>query len=210
MGIVLLLAVAIRLALGDRLVMGIRTFSARGTRRGRKLPKAAVVLFGIVAVALVAVVVGSINRHDDLMQWRTKLETEAGRPPWPSWSEKWPGLPKASRVHTGTVSDFRGPYAFAATHREILRTIPCYCGCVREGHESVLQCYLSGSREDGTPVWTDHSFDCALCIHIAREVMLMNTRGLSAAAIRATIESKYRQIGTPTRTPPLDPAREHR
>lgn len=190
----------VRLALVALQGMGIRSFSAKGKGGGRKLPKAAIVLLVLGAGALLAVVVMSVSRHDDLVKWRARLEADAGRPPWPAWQDNWPPLPKPSRLHSRSVADVKGAYAFAATHREILSDIPCYCGCVREGHESVLQCYLSGARADGTPIWTDHSFDCTLCIHIAREVMLMSTQGRSPTDIRATIESKYRNVGAPTRT----------
>ena len=190
--------------------MGIRSFSPKRNRTKQPQSKAGLLLVGVVAIALLAVAIRSVSRHNDLVTWRSRLEVDAGSPPWPAWSDKWPPLPKSSRLHVRTISDLHGPYAFAATHQELLRTIPCYCGCVRDGHESVLQCYLSSAGANGTPVWTDHSFDCTLCIHIAREVMLMATRGLSNADIRATIESKYRGVGTPTRTPSLGSSYDHR
>lgn len=151
---------------------------------------------------MVVLIARNISRHDDLVQWRVRLEAEAGNPAWPEWSPSWPDLPQPKRLHVRPAASVIGPYAFAATHQDTMKTIPCYCGCVREGHESVLQCFLSGSRSDDTPIWTDHSFDCEMCVHIAREVFLMTSQRLPAAEIRAVIESKYRNSGTPTRTPP--------
>ena len=36
----------------------------------------------------------------------------------------------------------REAYRFAIANREILRYIPCYCGCGEEGHTSNASCYL--------------------------------------------------------------------
>lgn len=189
--------------------MGIRWFSPKGKRRRSKLGKAGIFALALGAAVLVAVVARNIARHDDLVKWRARLEADAGNPPWPQWSPNWPPLPEPTRLHVRSVPNVIGPYAFAATHQDILKAIPCYCGCVREGHQSVLQCYLSGSRADGTPIWTDHSFDCELCIHIAREVFLMTSQGLPTSEIRAVIESKYRGVGTPTRTSPPSSSDAH-
>lgn len=189
--------------------MGIRSFSPKAKRRRSKFSKKGFFALVLVAAFLVVVIARNISRHDDLVQWRVRLEADAGNPPWPEWSPKWPPLPEPDRLHVRSVGNVVGPYAFAATHQDILRTIPCYCGCVREGHESVLQCYLSGSRSDGTPIWTDHSFDCELCIHIAREVFLMTSQRVPPTKIRAVIESKYRNVGTPTRTAPPSSSDAH-
>ena len=190
--------------------MGIRSFSPKAKARRSTFGKAGLFALAVGAALLVAVIARNIARHDDLVQWRVRLEADAGRPPWPAWSPRWPPLPEPGRLHVRAGRDVSGPYAFAATHQDILKTIPCYCGCVHEGHESVLQCYLSGTRSDGSPIWTDHSFDCELCIHIAREVFLMTSQRLPATQIRAVIESKYRTVGTPTRTPPPSSSDAHR
>ena len=182
--------------------MRIRSFSPRAKGRRSRFGKAGFLLVALVAAFMVVLIARNISRHDDLVQWRVRLEAEAGNPAWPEWSPSWPDLPQPKRLHVRPAASVIGPYAFAATHQDTMKTIPCYCGCVREGHESVLQCFLSGSRSDDTPIWTDHSFDCEMCVHIAREVFLMTSQRLPAAEIRAVIESKYRNSGTPTRTPP--------
>ena len=182
--------------------MRIRSFSPRSKGRRSRFGKAGFLFLALAAVSLIVLIARNISRHDDLVRWRARLEAEAGNPPWPEWSPKWPDLPQPKRLHARPAASVIGPYAFAATHEDTMKTIPCYCGCVREGHESVLQCFLAGSRGDGTPIWTDHSFDCPLCIHIAREVFLMTSQRLPAEEIRAVIESRYRSVGTPTRTVP--------
>jgi hypothetical protein len=169
--------------------MGIRSFSPKAKGRPFRFRRAALGALILVALVLVVAIARNISRHDDLVQWRARLEAEAGNPPWPDWSSKWP--------------------PFAATHQELLRTIPCYCGCVRDGHQSVLQCFLTGSSVDNSPIWTDHSFDCEMCVHIVREVFLMTSQRLPPTVIRGIIESKYRAVGNPTRTPLPAPDAHH-
>lgn len=184
--------------------MGIRSFSPKSKGRARRMPPATILLFAAGAVLAGILVVRSIARHDELVKWRGDLEAAAGNPPWPEWVASWPALPEPKSLNRRPIGDVKGPYAYAATHQEILRAIPCYCGCVREGHQSVLQCFLSGSRSDGSPVWTDHSFTCTTCIHIVREVMLMSSQGRGVVDIRRTIEARYSAVGTPTHTQPAN------
>jgi hypothetical protein len=41
--------------------------------------------------------------------------------------------------------DVRGAYRFAVANRDVLRYIPCYCGCVEDGHTSNASCYITDS-----------------------------------------------------------------
>lgn len=41
--------------------------------------------------------------------------------------------------------EVREAYRFAIANREILRYIPCYCGCGSEGHTSNASCYVKDS-----------------------------------------------------------------
>lgn len=162
----------------------------------------ALAVVGIIVLVTIVIAIRNLRRHDVFVQWRMELESAAGRPAWPEWSPTWPNLPPARRRRHGPIGDLRGPYAYAARHPHVLRSIPCYCGCVDEGHGSVLNCFVRSVRSDGTPVWTDHSFDCEMCVHIAREVMLMSTRGLPISHIRAAIDQRYGHGShRPTNTP---------
>ena len=100
------------------------------------------------------------------------------------------------------MGDFSGPYPFAALNSETLRFIPCYCGCHRQGHESVSQCFVKGFETDGSPIWTNHAFTCPTCVNIVREVSLMARRGMSVRAIRASIDQHHGGLlSLPTSTP---------
>ena len=106
----------------------------------------------------------------------------------------------ATRAFTG---DWQGPYAFAALNSESLRFIPCYCGCRREGHQSVLACYMKGFTPDGVPMWSDHAFTCETCVNIVREVLLMSQQGTSLGAIRASIDEHHGGVLTRSTDTPL-------
>lgn len=184
--------------------MRIRSFSPRSMRRPSRSPwpsRLAWALIAVAAVFFVAAVARNLSRYDSLTQWRQSLEVAAGRPSWPEWSSAWPPLPDPPQRRHQFPQDLDGVYAYAARHQEVLQHIPCYCGCVREGHRSNLNCFVSGFRADGTPIWTDHSFSCPMCVHIAREVMLMSSQGMSLQRIRDEIEKRYRVLGEPTNTP---------
>lgn len=193
--------------------MRIRSFT-RDLRRPRRSPwptRLALAVIGMIVLIVVVIAVRNVRRHDALVQWRTNLERAAGSPAWPVSSPTWPDLPPAPRRRHRLPVDLRGPYAYAATHPQVLERIPCYCGCVDEGHRSNLSCFVSRFQSDGTPVWTNHSFNCEMCVHIAREVMLMSSRGMSLSDIRGEIDRQYGHGShRPTNTPlPTDQSMSH-
>jgi hypothetical protein len=167
-------------------------------------------VIAVAAVFIVVAIVRNMQRHDSLTTWRQGLEAAVGRPAWPEWSAAWPPLLSPPQRRHQLPQDLHGAYAYAARHPEVLQHIPCYCGCVREGHRSNLNCFVSGFRPDGTPTWTDHSFSCPMCVHIAREAMLMTSQGMPLQQVREEIERRYRVVGEGTQTPLPSSHRENR
>lgn len=49
----------------------------------------------------------------------------------------------------------REAYQFALANQDVLKYIPCYCGCGREGHTSVKDCFVQEVRADGTVIWDE-------------------------------------------------------
>jgi hypothetical protein len=47
----------------------------------------------------------------------------------------------------------REAYRFVIANRDILRYIPCYCGCLDEGHTSNASCYLKDFSTPGNLVF---------------------------------------------------------
>ena len=182
--------------------MRIRSFVVRrGNRRASPWwDRAALAVIALLIAAFAVLAVGNMRRHDALTRWRSSLEAAAGNPSWPEWSPAWPALPEPRVRRHRPPQDLRGVYAYAATHADLLAQIPCFCGCGAQGHRSLLNCFVASFRADGTPTWTDHSFDCEMCVHIAREVMLMESQGLRAGQIQSAIDDQYSHghVRTPT------------
>jgi hypothetical protein len=167
------------------------------------LPLWATVTLGLCALGVASLVLLGMWRHDTLMNWRHSLEPQGERVEWPSWTPAWPPLPP-SRKSTRTLPiDLTGPAAFAARNAEVMRYIPCYCGACPADHRSNLNCYVTGFRPDGTPVWTDHASTCPICVKVTREVMLMTGKRWSLQHIRETLDREYDRAGhhPSTRTP---------
>ncbi len=51
----------------------------------------------------------------------------------------------------------REAYRFAIANRDVLRQIPCYCGCGGE-HQSNAECYIKEVKADGSIVFDPMSF----------------------------------------------------
>ena len=50
-----------------------------------------------------------------------------------------------------TPAEIRDTYRFAVLNRETLRYIPCYCGCVNDGHTSNASCYVKDNSPPDKP-----------------------------------------------------------
>lgn len=95
-------------------------------------------------------------------------------------------------------------YRFAVANQELVSQIPCYCGCAnlsggQEAHKSLKNCYLKDSGE-----FDDHASSCDLCNKIALDVKAWKEQGTSVKDIRARVDEKYADYGTPTNTAPVE------
>ena len=96
-------------------------------------------------------------------------------------------------------------YTIAAANRDLLASIPCYCGCGEEaGHQHNGNCFIKEERADGSIVWDDHGTRCGVCLEIAVVSSKMKTEGKSVEEIRRIIDDTYKEgyaIPTPTPMP---------
>ena len=99
--------------------------------------------------------------------------------------------------------DMRLVYQMAGTATDIIKWMPCYCGCGESaGHGSNLNCFIDEIREDGSVVWDDHGTRCQVCLDIAVQSVMMTQDGKSLKEIREFIDENYKEgYAEPTDTP---------
>ena len=111
-----------------------------------------------------------------------------------------PPLPQVQFASARPAPLTRGAYEFAARHPEVIRHLPCFCGCERNGHRNNEDCFIARRDADGRPEWSPHGIGCGICIDVAQEALRLHAAGTSVVEIRAAVERKYR-TEYPTSTP---------
>lgn len=90
-------------------------------------------------------------------------------------------------------------YRFAVANPELMKKIPCFCGCVAGGHTSNYACYVT---EDGSPAgvlqYDNHALGCGICVDITQDVMKMVQEGKTVDEMRAIINDRYGNFGPST------------
>jgi hypothetical protein len=89
----------------------------------------------------------------------------------------------------------RQAYQFATANPDVMKQIPCYCGCGSMGHTSNYACYVQGTDASGTINFDQHALGCTLCVDITQDVMRMQREGKSTQAIRSYVDSTYGKYG---------------
>src|SRR6188474_2056122 len=105
-----------------------------------------------------------------------------------------PPLPNVGFAPVRPMDIVRATYDFAAQHPEILKYVPCYCGCGSQGHKANESCFVARRDAKGNVLeWDTHGFGCTICIDVGRKAMQMYTSGADVYSIRAAIEREYAQ-----------------
>jgi hypothetical protein len=100
-------------------------------------------------------------------------------------------------------------YRYAAEHPEVLRYVPCFCGCNEMGHRSSEDCFVKSRSKNGTVTeWNEHGIACAMCIAVAERAKIMCETGASMNDVRADIEKRYGHITGLRTDTPLPPKRK--
>lgn len=102
----------------------------------------------------------------------------------------------------GQNEDIRLVYQAAGLSTEIIKWMPCYCGCGESvGHKSNLNCFIQEIKSDGAIVWDDHGTRCGVCLQIAANAINMVQEGKSLQEIRTIIDNTYAEgYAAPTKT----------
>ena len=113
-----------------------------------------------------------------------------------------PPLPSVGFAPVRPMNVVRETYDFAAQHPEILKYVPCYCGCGSQGHKANESCFVAKRDAKGNVLeWDTHGFGCTICVDVAREAMQMYSSGADVVAIRAAIEKKWTPGNAAGKTP---------
>ncbi len=86
-------------------------------------------------------------------------------------------------------------YQFATANPEVMKNIPCYCGCGNIGHTSNYSCYASSVDEKGSITFDNHALGCSICVDITKDVMRMLQDGKTPAEARTYVDATYAQYG---------------
>ena len=86
-------------------------------------------------------------------------------------------------------------YQFAAANLDVMKNIPCYCGCGNIGHTSNYSCYVSSVNDKGKFTFDNHALGCSICVDITQDVMRMLREGKSPQEARTYIDATYSKYG---------------
>jgi len=87
-------------------------------------------------------------------------------------------------------------YQFAAVNPDVMKNIPCYCGCGEMSHTSNYDCYVSGVDAEGKIKFDNHALGCSICVDITQDAMRLLQEGKSVPEIKAYIDTTYSKYGT--------------
>jgi hypothetical protein len=87
-------------------------------------------------------------------------------------------------------------YQFAAANPDVMKHIPCYCGCGNIGHTSNYSCYVSNIDGQGNITFDNHALGCSLCVDITQDTMRLLKEGKTVPEIKAYVDATYGKYGT--------------
>jgi len=86
-------------------------------------------------------------------------------------------------------------YQFAAANPDVMKGIPCYCGCGAMGHASNYACYVKDVAADGKVEFDSHALGCSICVDITLDTMRLLKEGKSVPDIKVYVDKTYAQYG---------------
>ncbi len=86
-------------------------------------------------------------------------------------------------------------YQFAVANPDVLKQLPCYCGCGAMGHTSNYSCYVAEAKADGSFTYDPHALGCSICVDITQDAMRQLQQGKSIDEIRLYVDNTYSRYG---------------
>ena len=101
------------------------------------------------------------------------------------------GMPAEVKQASVSVQD---AYRFNVANPELMKEIPCYCGCGNMGHASNYACYVQDDT-DGKITFDSHALGCSICVDITVDAMRMLKEGKSTSEIKQVVDETYAKFG---------------
>jgi hypothetical protein len=73
-----------------------------------------------------------------------------------AYAGELPPLPVTNFPAARPPEVVKAVYEFAARRPDVLRYVPCFCGCERNGHVHNEHCFVASREADGKPRWDAH------------------------------------------------------
>ena len=91
-------------------------------------------------------------------------------------------------------------YQFAFANPDLLREIPCYCGCGGGSldHANNYDCYVAEVDSAGTVEYDTHALACSICVDITQDTMRLLREGQEMPEIKAYVDETYAKFGPST------------
>ena len=102
------------------------------------------------------------------------------------------GMPAEVKTAPTTVQQ---AYQFNVANPEVMKQIPCYCGCGKMGHTSNYACYVQSVDEQGVITYDTHALGCSICVDITQDTMRMLKQGKTVPEIKTIVDQTYAQYG---------------
>jgi hypothetical protein len=193
--------------------MAERAVASTPSTRSENRPRWPLALVVLVAGAALVWAVSARRSATPAATVTTSAESSSPPPPAPAAVEPLPAhvptdaelppLPTVPFQPARPMDVVEAVYRFAAQHPEVMRYVPCFCGCEHSGHRDNEDCFVSARGADGRVTWNPHGMGCAICIDVARQAMQMHASGAGVADIRAAIDRTWTPTyPTSTPTPP--------
>jgi hypothetical protein len=167
---------------------------------------------GLVLATSVAVAASQAARPSTATKANVDKQAATARPAAKAPMTKYavPPLPNVGFAAVRPMDIVRATYDFAAQHPEVLKFVPCYCGCGAQGHKANESCFVARRDPKGNVLeWDTHGFGCTICVDVAREAMQLYASGADVQSIRAAIERKWTPGNAAGKTPtPPPPAKK--
>ncbi len=87
-------------------------------------------------------------------------------------------------------------YQFAAANPDVIKGVPCYCGCGNIDHTSNYSCYVTAVDALGKITFDNHALGCSLCVDITQDAMRLLKEGKTVTEIKAYVDATYSKYGT--------------